>query len=206
MIKLHSLEKLNLTGQFLIAMPAMTDPFFSRTVTYICTHNQDGAMGVIINRHSDITVAQLFTQIKLETESLHLLSKPVHYGGPVQTERGFILHTILPNMHDEFNATVIINNAVAMTTSKDILEAAAENNLTKNNVPSKMLIALGYAGWTAGQLEDEMAQNAWLSLETSLIEEAHALIFDAPNHDKFDLAMGMMGLNAGNLSQQAGHA
>ena len=195
-----------MTGQFLIAMPAMTDPFFSKTVTYICTHNQDGAMGVIINRHSDITVARLFAQIKLESESLTLLAKPVHYGGPVQTERGFILHTILPDVHDEFNATVIINNAVALTTSKDILEAVAENNINKNNVPSKMLIALGYAGWTAGQLEDEMAQNAWLSLKTGLIEEAHALIFDAPNGDKFDLAMGMMGLTIGNLSQQAGHA
>ena len=206
MLKSLPLEKLNLTGQFLIAMPAMTDPFFSKTVTYICTHNQDGAMGVIINRHSDITVARLFAQIKLESESLTLLAKPVHYGGPVQTERGFILHTILPDVHDEFNATVIINNAVALTTSKDILEAVAENNINKNNVPSKMLIALGYAGWTAGQLEDEMAQNAWLSLKTGLIEEAHALIFDAPNGDKFDLAMGMMGLTIGNLSQQAGHA
>ncbi len=206
MLKSYSLEKLNLTGQFLIAMPAMTDPFFSKTVTYICTHNQDGAMGVIINRHADITVARLFAQIKLETESLNLLAKPVHYGGPVQTERGFILHTLLPDAHDEFNSTVIINNEIALTTSKDILEAVAENNINKNNVPSKMLIALGYAGWTAGQLEDEMAQNAWLSLETSLAEEAHALIFDAPNHDKFDLAMGMMGLNISNLSQQAGHA
>jgi putative transcriptional regulator len=200
------LEKLNLTGQFLIAMPAMTDPFFSKTVTYICTHNQDGAMGVIINRHSDITVAKLFEQIQLETESLSLLAKAVHFGGPVQTERGFILHDILPASQDEFNATVIINNEIALTTSKDILEAMASNNANKNNVPSKMLIALGYAGWTAGQLEDEMANNAWLSLKTSLIEEAHALIFDAPNDHKFDLAMGMMGLNLSNLSQQAGHA
>jgi putative transcriptional regulator len=200
------LEKLNLTGQFLIAMPAMADPFFSKTVTYICTHNQDGAMGIIINRHTDITVARLFEQIQLETESLSLLAKTVHYGGPVQTERGFILHTILPEPHEEFNSTVIINNTVALTTSKDILEAVADNNGSKNNVPSKMLIALGYAGWTAGQLEDEIAKNAWLNLKTSLTEEAHALIFDAPNHDKFDLAMGMLGLNAGNLSQQAGHA
>lgn len=182
-------------------MPAMTDPYFSKTVTYICTHNQDGAMGVVINRHSDITVAKLFEQIKLETESLSLLAKAVHYGGPVQTERGFILHTILPVPHDEFNSTVVINNAVALTTSKDILEALAENK-----GPSKMLIALGYAGWTAGQLEDEMAQNAWLSLKTGLIEEAHALIFDAPNDDKFDLAMGMMGLNFANFSHSAGHA
>ena len=184
----------------------MSDSSFSKTVTYICTHNQDGAMGIIINRHSNITVANLFAQINLETESLHLLSKLVHYGGPVQTERGFILHTILPDAQHEFNATVIINNEVALTTSKDILEILANNNGNPNNQPAKTLIALGYAGWTAGQLEAEMAQNAWLSLKTSLIEETHALIFDAPCAHKFELAMGMMGLNLSNLSQQAGHA
>jgi putative transcriptional regulator len=200
------LEKLNLTGQFLIAMPAMTDPYFSKTVTYICTHNQDGAMGVIINRSADITVAKLFEQIQLEAESTALLKKIVHFGGPVQRERGFILHTILPAPHDEFNSTIVINNAVALTTSKDILEAAAQNKGTQNNAPDKMLIALGYAGWTAGQLEDEIAQNAWLSLKTDLVAEAHALIFDAPNSDKFDLAMGMMGLNLANLSHSVGHA
>ena len=197
---------MNLTGQFLIAMPAMTDPFFSKTVTYICTHNQDGAMGIILNRNADITVANLFEQIKLETESTTLLKTPVHFGGPVQTERGFILHDIMPAESEEFNSTIVINNMVALTTSKDILEACALNKDNQNNVPKKMLIALGYAGWTAGQLEAEMAQNAWLCLQTSMIEEAHALIFDAPNHHKFDLAMGMMGLNLANLSDVAGHA
>jgi putative transcriptional regulator len=200
------LEKLNLTGQFLIAMPAMTDPFFSKTVTYICTHNQDGAMGVILNRSADITLANLFQQIQLETESATLLKTPVHFGGPVQIERGFILHDILPAPHNEFNSTIIINNVVALTTSKDILEAVALNNGSQNNVPHKMLIALGYAGWTAGQLEAELAQNAWLSIETSNLKDIHNLIFDAPNHEKFDLAMGMMGLNLANLSDVAGHA
>ena len=197
---------MNLTGQFLIAMPAMSDPFFSKTVTYICTHNQDGAMGVILNRSADISLANLFQQIQLETESLALLSKTVHFGGPVQTERGFILHDIMPAPHDEFNSTIVINNTVALTTSKDILEAVAHNNGSQNNVPKKMLIALGYAGWTPGQLEAEMAQNAWLCLQTSLIEETHALIFDTPIQHKFDLAMGMMGLNLANLSDVAGHA
>ena len=103
--------------------------------------------------------------------------------------------------HEEFNSTIVINNSVALTTSKDILEATADNK-----GPSKILITLGYAGWTAGQLEEEMTQNAWLSLKTSLLEETHALIFDAPNHDKFDLAMGMMGLSLANLSYSAGHA
>lgn len=179
----------------------MNDPFFSKTVTFVCTHNQDGAMGVILNRNADITLANLFQQIKLETESLALLSKPIHFGGPVQTERGFILHDIMPASHDEFNSTIVINNTVALTTSKDILEACAQNK-----GPSKMLIALGYAGWTPGQLEAEIAQNTWLCLQTNLIEETHALIFDAPNQHKFDLAMGMMGLNLANLSHSAGHA
>jgi len=197
---------MNLTGQFLIAMPAMTDPYFSKTVTYICTHNQDGAMGVIINRSADITVAKLFEQIQLEAESATLLKKTIHFGGPVQTERGFILHNILPAPHDEFNSTIVINNTVALTTSKDILEAVAQNDHSKNNVPQKMLIALGYAGWTAGQLESELAQNAWLSLETKNQDDIHALIFDKADHEKFDCAMRMMRLDLVNLSHNAGHA
>jgi putative transcriptional regulator len=194
---------MNLTGQFLIAMPAMTDPYFSKTVTYICTHNQDGAMGVIINRSADITVAKLFQQIQLEaeSESVALLKKIVHFGGPVQTERGFILHDIMPASHDEFNSTIVINNTVALTTSKDILEATAQNK-----GPQKMLIALGYAGWTAGQLENELAQNAWLSLETNNLDDIHTLIFDKADHEKFDCAMRMMGLDLVNLSDVAGHA
>ena len=197
---------MNLTGQFLIAMPAMTDPYFSKTVTYICTHNQDGAMGVIINRSADITVAKLFEQIQLEAESATLLKKTIHFGGPVQTERGFILHNILPAPHDEFNSTIVINNTVALTTSKDILEAVAQNDHSKNNVPQKMLIALGYAGWTAGQLESELAQNAWLSLETNNQDDIHKLIFDKADDEKFDCAMRMMGLDLVNLSHNAGHA
>jgi putative transcriptional regulator len=195
------LEKLNLTGQFLIAMPAMTDPYFSKTVTYICTHNQDGAMGVIINRSADITVANLFQQIQLEAESATLLKKTVNFGGPVQIERGFILHDIMPASHDEFNSTIVINNTVALTTSKDILEATAQNK-----GPSKMLIALGYAGWTAGQLENELAQNAWLNLETSDSAQINQLIFDMPNSEKFDRAMHLMGINFASLSEVAGHA
>ena len=179
----------------------MSDPYFSKTVTYICTHNQDGAMGVILNRSADITVANLFQQIKLETKSARLLKTPVHFGGPVQTERGFILHDIMPTAHDEFNSTIIINNTVALTTSKDILEATA-----LNKGPSKMFIALGYAGWTPGQLEAELAQNTWLSIETANLKDIHTLIFDAPNHEKFAYAMNMMGLNLANLSDVAGHA
>ncbi|MES2636144.1 MAG: YqgE/AlgH family protein [Pseudomonadota bacterium] len=191
------MENINLTGQFLIAMPAMTDPYFSKTIIYVCTHNQDGAMGVIVNRATDITLNDLFEQIKLDSDSSALLEKTVYYGGPVQIDRGFILHT--PQI--EYNSTILVNNTIALTTSKDVLEATA-----KDNGPEKMLVALGYAGWTPGQLEEEMLKNAWLSLDTHNIHNIHALIFDAPNTEKFDLAMQLMGLNLANLSHNAGHA
>lgn len=202
MLECTLLENINLTGQFLIAMPSMTDPYFSKTLTFICTHNQDGAMGVVINRPIELSVASLFKQMKLEIQAppniaSPFLDNPLHFGGPVQQERGFILHT----PHLEYNSTLLVNNSIALTTSKDILEA-----VSNHDAPEKMLIALGYAGWTAGQLEDEMGQNAWLSLETQQINELHTLIFDAPNNDKFDLAMNMMGLNLANLSDVAGHA
>lgn len=197
MLECGLLENINLTGQFLIAMPSMTDPYFSKTLTFICTHNQDGAMGVVINRPIELDVASLFKQMKLEIEFSPFLENPLYFGGPVQQERGFILHT----PYTEYNSTLTVNNSIALTTSKDILEAAAQHN-----APEKMLIALGYAGWTAGQLEDEMAHNAWLNLETPQINALHALIFDTPNTDKFDLAMRMMGLNLANLSEVAGHA
>lgn len=191
------MENINLTGQFLIAMPAMTDPYFSKTVIYICTHNQDGAMGLVINRATDITIVDLFEQIKLNPDSPALLEKIVHYGGPVQTERGFILHT----PHEDYNSTILVNNTIALTTSKDILEAAS-----KSTGPEKILIALGYAGWTTGQLEDEVLQNAWLNMDTNNIHDIHTLIFDAQNDSKFDIAMQLMGLNLANFTHNAGHA
>lgn len=197
MLAYDLLENINLTGQFLIAMPSMTDPYFSKTLTFICTHNQDGAMGVVINRPIELNVANLFKQLKLEIKFSPLLENPLYFGGPVQQERGFILH--LP--HQEYNSTIVVNDAIALTTSKDILEATANNH-----GPEKMLIALGYAGWTAGQLENEMGRNTWLNLETPQTKDLHALIFDAPNQDRFNLAMNMMGLNLANLSDVAGHA
>lgn len=192
---------MNLTGQFLIAMPAMADPYFSKTVTFICTHNADGAMGITINRTADISVADLLKQIKLETASEPLLNKSVHYGGPVQMERGFILHEPQTNPKVEYDSTIVVNSSIALTTSKDILAASVEDK-----GPQKMLIALGYAGWTAGQLEQEVLQNAWLTLETNDTQHIHKLVFDANNHSKFDYAISLMGLNLANLSDVAGHA
>jgi len=191
------LENLNLTGQFLIAMPSMTDPRFSQTITFICTHNEDGAMGIVLNRPSAHNIADLLMQIKLNPQPMALLNDHIYEGGPVQQERGFVLH--VPNQ--EYDATIIINDAIALTTSKDILEATANNQ-----APEKMLVALGYAGWSSGQLEEEMGLNAWLNLETTQVEALHQIIFDEPPQNRFNLAMRMMGLSLTNLSDVAGHA
>jgi len=192
-----ALENMNLTGQFLIAMPAMLDPHFSKTVTFICSHNQDGAMGVVVNRPLQITVNSLFQQINIPCDFANVTEQPVFYGGPVQTERGFVLHS--PSI--EFNSTININQAVSLTTSKDILETAA-----LNRGPDKVLIALGYAGWTAGQLEDEMSKNAWLSVKTDNLNDIHKLIFDLPFDEKLSTAMALLGVDFASLSEVAGHA
>ena len=195
------MKNINLTGQLLIAMPAMTDPTFSKTVTFICTHNADGAMGIVLNRESDISLENLFTQIKLDTKQLNFGHQMVQYGGPMQTDRGFILHIPLANNVEQYNSSLMVNDCVALTTSKDILEAVKQNN-----GPQKMLIALGYAGWTPNQLEQEIAQNAWLTVEVTQIESLYTLIFDCENTQKYDYAMRFMGLNIANLAHVAGHA
>ena len=191
------METINFTGHFIVAMPAMSDPSFAKTVTFICTHNQDGAMGIVVNRLTDITLANLFEQIKLNFIIPKLHEKTVHYGGPVQIERGFVLHTT----HNEYNSTIKVNEFVSLTTSKDILE-----ELANNTGPNKMLIALGYVGWNAGQLEEEMAHNVWLSVELTDSIKINSLIFDNPNVEKYDYSLQLMGLNLANLSNNAGHA
>lgn len=178
-------------------MPSMTDPRFSQTITFICTHNEDGAMGIVLNRPSEHSIADLLKQIKLTPQPMALLKNHIYEGGPVQQDRGFVLH--VPNQ--EYDATIIINESIALTTSKDILEAAANNQ-----APEKMLIALGYAGWAPGQLEEEMGLNAWLNLETKQANALQQIIFDEPPYNRFNLAMSMMGLNLSNLSDVAGHA
>lgn len=191
------LENMNLTGQFLIAMPAMQDPFFSKTVTFICTHNEDGAMGVVLNRPMQITLDHLFNQIDIPCEYPTISDIPVFFGGPVQTERGFVLHS--PSI--EYNSTMQINESVALTTSKDILESTAQSA-----GPDKILIALGYAGWSAGQLEEEMSKNAWLSVSVSQPKAFNDLIFNLPYDEKLPLAMRLIGVDFASLSEVAGHA
>jgi len=192
-----TLENINLTGHFLIAMPALTDPYFSKSVTFICTHSQDGAMGVVINRPTDLTYNALFEKINLELHDTELAHKPVLYGGPVQPERGFVLH----EPDGEWDSSITIAENTALTTSKDILEAVAQGN-----GPEKMLLTLGYAGWTPGQLEQEIAQNAWLSVQPKDVTSLHQILYDMQHEQKLDATMALLGINFGMLSDEAGHA
>jgi len=185
-------ENVNLTGHFLIAMPALEDPHFAKSVTYICEHNPDGAMGIVINRPTDMTLNALFEQINIKLEDNPIAAKAVHYGGPVQSDRGFVLHQPAGN----WQSSITIRGDTALTTSKDILEAVANGT-----GPEKILITLGYAGWGAGQIEQEMAKNAWLSVEAT-----DSVIFDTASAEKLNAAMALLGLDFAKLSEEAGHA
>jgi putative transcriptional regulator len=191
------LENVNLTGHLLIAMPGMTDPFFSKSVTFICTHNQDGAMGVMINRPTDLSYETLFEKIKVDLAQSELADNTVLYGGPVQPERGFVLH----EHSGEWDSTLSIAENTALTTSKDILESVAIGA-----GPKKMLLALGYAGWTAGQLEQEIAANSWLSVQAKDGETLHKILFECKAEDKLNASLALLGVNPAMLSDVAGHA
>lgn len=191
------LENINLTGHFLIAMPNLTDPYFAKSVTFICTHNQDGAMGIVINRPTDMTYEVLFEKIKVDLENKMIASNPVLYGGPVQAERGFVLH----QPAGEWDSSITICDKITLTTSKDILEAVAVGT-----GPSKLLLTLGYAGWTPGQLEQEIAQNAWLSVQAKDADTLNKILFETPHEEQFNAAMALLGFDPAMLSDVVGHA
>jgi putative transcriptional regulator len=181
-----------LTGQVLVAMPQMEDPRFSRSVVYICAHTPDGAMGLVVNKLVEsVTFPDLLEQLDLESSSendgIH-----VHFGGPVETGRGFVLHSA-DYVQD---ATLVINDKVALTATVDILKAMAEGN-----GPSSSLLALGYAGWAPGQLDEEIQANGWLTVQAD-----DDLIFDASLDSRWELAMAKMGIDFSKLSGAAGHA
>lgn len=194
------LENINLTGHFLIAMPNLTDPYFSKSVTFICTHNADGAMGVLINRPTDMTYEELFEKIKLELENNSIAKNPVLYGGPVQSERGFVLHPA-SDSDDEWDSSITICDKTTLTTSKDILEAVAHGA-----GPAKLLLTLGYAGWGQGQLEKEIAQNAWLSVQAKDAATLNRILFETPYDQKLNATMTLLGFDPAMLSDVAGHA
>lgn len=186
------MSQLDLSHHFLIAMPAMTDPFFAKSLTYVCEHNEQGAMGIVVNRPISLTLSELFAQINMPLNQNELEDMLVHFGGPVQTDRGFVLHE--PN--GEWQSTLHINNKVGLTTSKDILQAVGEGV-----GPRHLLVTLGYAGWSEGQLEQELSQNAWLSVPAD-----ERILFDMPAEERLPAAMALLGIDYATLSEEAGHA
>lgn len=186
------MESSCLAGHFLIAMPSMDDPNFKGTVTYLCEHSEKGALGVVVNRQSDITMADLFEQIEIKIEHQPFAARKVFFGGPVSVEHGFVLH----RPHGVWNSSIVVGEELMLTTSKDILEAVAEGK-----GPADWLLTLGYAGWGAGQLENEIAQNSWLTVPASA-----DLLFETPPEALFDIAMQRLGISKFALSSVAGHA
>ncbi|WP_395140886.1 YqgE/AlgH family protein [Schlegelella aquatica] len=184
---------INLTNQFLIAMPGMADDTFAGAVVYLCEHTEKGALGLVINKPIDIKLRNLFEKVDLTLDREDLAEQPVYFGGPVQTERGFVLHEPVGG---HYNSSLAIPGGLEMTTSKDVLEA-----LANGAGPKKVLVTLGYSGWAPGQLEDELARNGWLTVQAE-----PSIIFDTPAHERYDRALALLGIDPRMLSQEAGHA
>ncbi|EGV17493.1 YqgE/AlgH family protein [Thiocapsa marina] len=182
----------SLTNHFLIAMPGLQDPNFSRTVTYVCEHTDQGAMGIVINRPLDVRLGELLEQLEIVALRPSATQIPVYQGGPVQTDRGFVLHTAGPT----FDSTLSITSDISVTTSRDVLEAIASGE-----GPDQTLVALGYAGWGSGQLEQEMSANAWLSGPAS-----QEIIFRMDPSARWLAAAQLLGVDLNLLSGEAGHA
>lgn len=170
----------------------MEDPYFSRSLIYIAEHNEQGALGIIVNRPIDMTLATLFEKIDVPFESPELANLPVFFGGPVQTDRGFVLHRPV----GDWQSTLAVNQDVGLTSSRDVLQAVA-----RDGQPREMMVTLGYSGWGAGQLEHELAQNAWLTVPA----DPH-ILFDVPYEERLPSAMEILGIDFTNLAVKAGHA
>jgi len=182
----------SLANHFLIAMPNLRDPNFSRTVTLICEHSAEGAMGIVINRTTDLRLADIFDQMNIDTAGSEAVDMPVHVGGPVQSNRGFVLHEPI----GQWESTLTVTDQLGVSTSRDILTALAENR-----GPERCLIALGYAGWSPGQLEREIVDNAWLSGPAD-----RQIIFELPAASRWSAAVKHLGVDLAALSGEAGHA
>ncbi|MBA5688107.1 YqgE/AlgH family protein [Duganella sp. LX47W] len=185
---------LNLANHFLIAMPAMEDPIFGGTVVYVCEHNENGVLGVVINKPTDMTMQVLFDRIdlKLEDSPGAHIDEPIMFGGPVQDDRGFVLHT--PGAR--YSSSLTVTEEVAFTTSIDVLEAVAAGT-----GPQRMLVSIGYAGWSPGQLEEEISRNGWLTVGA----DTH-ILFDLPIEERYVAAMRLLGIDPLMLTSEAGHA
>jgi putative transcriptional regulator len=186
------MQSVDLTHHFLIAMPALADPFFSRTLTYICEHSEQGALGVVVNRPIDLTLKDLFDQLDISSDGDGAEAVPVMFGGPIQLDRGFVLHQPVGN----WQSTMVVNEEVGLTTSLDIMRAIANGESLKG-----LLIALGYSGWAPGQIEHELSQNAWLT-----VPAAPSIIFELPAEERLAAAMRLLGVDFSSLSDEIGHS
>lgn len=186
------MENVNLTDHFLIAMPNMVDPFFAKTLTYICEHNERGALGLVINRPTDLSLEKFFDQLGIPRIDNFPKEPTVLFGGPVQIDSGFVLHKPIGN----WKSTLAVNPKVGLTSSVDIFHAIANCE-----GPDEMLVTLGYSGWAPGQIEQELAQNAWLTVPAS-----HSIIFEMTFDERLPAAIKLLGINFSNLSHQIGHA
>jgi len=189
-------ERIDLTNQFLIAMPGMADEAFSGSVVYMCEHNDKGALGLVINKPISLTLGNLFEKVELSPPHEELAERPVFYGGPVQSERGFVLHEPLDAAGCHYNATLAVPGGLEMTTSRDVLEA-----LSNGAGPKRLLVTLGYSGWAAGQLEEEIGRNGWLTVVAT-----PEIIFDTPVELRYNAALALLGVDPRMLSMDAGHA
>lgn len=191
-------DSINLTNHFLIAMPSLSDELFGRSVVFMCEHSERGALGLVINKPSDILLPRLFEKVDLLMGRDDLANVPVFQGGPVQTERGFVLHEAIDAGEGEsvYASTLSIPGGLEMTTSKDVLEA-----MSSGAGPRKVFVTLGYSSWGEGQLESEITENSWLTVEAD-----PALIFEAPVEERYDRAMALLGLKSWMLSPDVGHA
>jgi putative transcriptional regulator len=191
----------NLTNHFLIAMPGLQDELFGQSVVYLCEHSERGALGLVINKPCDISLKNLFDKVELPLTRPDLAQAPVFFGGPVQTERGFVLHEATFSDADKpsdpvYSSTMSIPGGLEMTTSKDVLEA-----ISTGGGPRKVLISLGYSAWGEGQLESELGENSWLTVAADT-----RVIFDTPVAQRYAQALQLLGLEAWMLSGEAGHA
>ena len=186
------MDNVNLTDHFLIAMPAMRDPYFAKSLVYVCEHNEQGAMGIVVNRPIEMTVGNLYEKIDMRLDFGDIAALPVYFGGPVQLDRGFVLH----RPQGMWQSTLAVGEDIGFTSSRDVLAAVGSTGQ-----PADFLITLGYAGWEAGQLEEELSQNAWLT-----VAARPEILFTMPPEDRLPAAMQKLGISFSQLSDVAGHA
>ena len=188
----------HLANQFLVAMPGMVDQNFAGSVIYLFEHTERGAMGLVVNRPTEVDLETLFDKIELKLEIAPLLKQPVYFGGPVQIERGFVLHE--SNPLSPYSSSLAIPGGLTMTTSKDVLEAVAAGN-----GPQHFLMTLGYAGWGAGQLEEEITLNGWMNVPLAR-EQMIEIIFNTPASQRYEKTISHLGFDLSHLSGETGHA